>query len=433
MNQQHKYKKYPSKPFQQLSPLFFIIFIDSLAYFLVIPVLLRLFINKSNAWLPAHTSMAIRNDLFSIAIALSTLAFMLAAPFIGYLSDRYGRKKILFFCLLVSFISFVLPVIGIIKHYISLIFIGRFIGGGATSSQPIAQAAITDFSDGRRKAFYLSMIAFAMTLAMVCGPIAGSYLSDANIISWFNITIPYYFGILLSLLNILLLYFCYHDTAQIKAHSLQISWWEKAKHLQKLLANKQVYLLILIFLFLELAWSQYYQSIFLVLKQLYSYNADKIGLFTGYIGLWMSLGLTICYRIFIRYFSVKKILGFSLFGATVGLILCNNYASPLWQWLGIIPTSVFVGSAYTSLLTMMSNRTAKTYQGWILGLASASLGLAWMITGFTQGFLINQSIAFPIATATCFMLIAMILLLYFFALGKKFDDQTYSVASESSR
>jgi len=137
----------------RLIPLFLVIFIDSLGYFLVIPVLLHLFICGEYGLIPSTTSLATRNLLYGLTVTLSPLGFLLTAPIIGNVSDKYGRKKTIFWCLVGSFVGFILPIFGILKGSLTLLFLGRFIAGISSGSQPVAQAAIADFTAGKQKHF----------------------------------------------------------------------------------------------------------------------------------------------------------------------------------------------------------------------------------------------------------------------------------------
>lgn len=395
---------------QRLVPLFLIIFIDSLAYFLVIPVLLRLFLNDASSLLPHDVSIRSRDLLYGTAISLSTFAFLLASPVVGHFSDKYGRKITMFYCLCAALIGFILPIIGIIKKYISLILIGRFIAGASTSSQPVAQAAIADFTFGKRKALYLSMIGFAMTLAMVLGPLGGGFLSDHALLHWFNVTTPYWVGVSLALGNIILLLLFFNDKGQIKSHRPHKNYFTQLKTLKTILFGNKIIGLLIVLLLIEIGWSQYYQAIFLFLTQQFHFSTDKIGLFTGYIGFWMSLGLTLIYRHLIRYLKVETILRMSVVLATIGLIGCLYIRTPLAQWIFVIPTSICVGTAYPSLLAIMSNHAPSDHQGWVLGSASTALAFAWMLTGFFSGILITLYLSLPLFVAAGFMLLGTILI-----------------------
>ena len=171
---------------------------------------------------------------------------------------------------------------------------------------------------------------------------------------------------------------------------------------------------MLIFLCLELGWSLYYQAIYLILNQHLHYTVMHMSVFVGHIGLWMSLGLTIIFRWLIKYYELHVILKSSLLSATCGLIICSLFFNITGQWIGVIPTSIGTGIAYACLLAMLSNNTAKTHQGWILGCASTALSAAWMLSGFASGEVANVSLRLPIIVACVFFVMSATL-----ALSKK--------------
>lgn len=394
-------------PVYNLLPLLIIIFFDSFAYFLIIPVLLRVFVS-SNLILAPTISLATRNLLFSIALMISPLSFLIACPIVGHLSDRYGRKMTMFFCLIASLIGFAIPVVGIIKKQAYLILLGRFIAGASTSSQPIAQAAMADVSTGHKKAFYLSLIGFSMTLAMILGPITGSFFSEQSLGSWFNLTTPYWFGIFLSVVNILLLFVFFHETTE---QTQQMLPKYSLNQLFNMLHENKILGLLVVFFLLEFAWSQYYQAIFLFLGQQFHYSTVKIGLFTTYLGIWMSLGLTLFFRIMLRFTSIENIAKISLLITTLGLIGCTFTRIAAAQWIFMIPTAACTGMAYASLLTLISNRTAGAHQGLALGWASTALAGAWMLSGFLAGPLMNIAPSLPIYLASFMILLGLIIYL----------------------
>jgi MFS family permease len=217
------------KKFNQLLPLLLLIFIDSFSYFVIIPILLEIYFNHPGSVLSPTTHQFTRNFLTGLTISLSTLASLLAAPLIGSASDTYGRKKTLLLCLIGTSIGFFIPIIGILKKSVALILLGRILGGIGSASQPIAQAAVADISKGKEKAFFLSLIALAMTIALILGPLVGGYLSDAHFVSWFNPTTPYLFSTLISIANFLLVLFFFHETAHYEKPT-QILRLSEIKH-----------------------------------------------------------------------------------------------------------------------------------------------------------------------------------------------------------
>ena len=104
-----------------------------------------------------------------MTLSLSPLAFITLSPIVGRLSDLHGRKNCHGASLIASILGFGLPVIIIITHHVSLILIGRFVAGAGTTSQPVAQAAVTTCYQENKERL-AGLIGFAMTLSMVLVP-----------------------------------------------------------------------------------------------------------------------------------------------------------------------------------------------------------------------------------------------------------------------
>ncbi len=401
-------------------PLFLIIFIDSMGYGLLIPVLLRILMNSQSEFSSAsQMTPAMRNFIFGVGVALPALTYLLAAPIFGKWSDKWGRRNTLLVSLIGSLVGFLIQVLGIVVSSLTLVFVGRGLAGAASSSQPIAQAAVADISAGHQKAFYLSMIAFAMTLAMVAGPLLGGYLSDPQLVSWFNNTTPFIVASLLVFINIVLLLLFFPETNPQITRGL-LTFRETFQALGTIVSDKRVRVLLLVFFLYEFAWSLYFQDISLYLTLTKHYSADKIALFIAYLGAWMSLGLTLIYGKIIRYISLNTCLIGCLLIGGLGLLGCSLDNIQNAQWIFGIPVAITVGMAYPTLLALMSNRTGQEHQGWVMGAAGSMLGLSWMLSGFLSGPLTNISLQLPLHLAAVSMLLSLgILCIWLYVLRHK--------------
>ena len=153
-----------------------------------------------------------RNILYGITLGIYSIAAFFGSPILGDLSDRLGRKKILLICLFGVFIGYVLFALGVIMQSITLLIVGRIIGGLTAGSLSTAQAAIIDISTEENKATNIGYILFAISLGFMLGPLIAGTLSNPRWVSWFQITTPLYFAAILSLFNILFLYLCFKET-----------------------------------------------------------------------------------------------------------------------------------------------------------------------------------------------------------------------------
>ncbi len=394
--------------FYRLLPLLLLIFIDSFSYFVVIPVLLQLFYNHQYDLLPLSTSLSTRNMLTGITISLAPMAALVFAPFIGFASDQFGRKKTLIMCVLSVMTGFILPMIGILKNSITLVLLGRFMAGIGSASQPIAQATVSDLCTGKNRALYLSLIAMMMTLALILGPLAGGELTDQHLVHWFSIMTPYEFALGLSLINLFLILFFFKETKVLTQKTMELSIKNVVTDFIPLIKQYQMGLLIAGFFFLELAWSQYYQSISLYLQLHWQFTPQSIGVFNSVMGATMSVGLLLLYPFFLRFFSVEKIMRFSLLFILIGLIGCSLLSSVTTQWIFANIVAVFTGCAYVSLVAMIADRSDDQHRGMVMGYLSTALYLAWMFTAFDGGFLISWHEKLPLILAAIFLLIAVI-------------------------
>lgn len=386
--------------------LFLIIFIDTMGYGLLIPVLLRI-INQAaeNNWLSQFSFLS-HSVLYGFIIAVGPLAYLIGAPLIGSFSDKWGRKNTLAFCLIVSLIGFILPIIGIFKKAISLIIWGRLIAGFASASQPVAQAAVVDISDEKSKARNLAYIAFAMTLAMAAGPLLGGYLSDPKIYSGFNYSTPFMAASVLVIINLLLLFFIWREPLRENQQHRLLTLKESKLAYTSMFRQPALKILLLLMFFYEFSWSLYFQYSAYYLNQAHHYSVETTSLFASYLAFWMCIGLLIIYPLIIKYFRLLKLLQILLAVNTASLAFCAVLSQfDLVQWIFSISLVLGVGMVYPTLLAMMTQIEPKKH-GWVMGSAASMLSAAWMASGFVMGELANIALNFPLCMAFFFMLIS---------------------------
>ena len=192
-----------NKPKAPLLTIFLTVFLDMLGVGIVIPVIAPLLLDPSHNMLSVDYTVEARTILLGFLIAAYPLAQFFGAPMLGALSDRFGRKKLLFISLIGTFAGYILFATAILEQNIYLLFFSRLLDGFTGGNISIALSAISDSSDEKSKAKNFGIVGAAFGLGFILGPYIGGKLADPGIVSWFNASTPFWFAAILTAVNLL--------------------------------------------------------------------------------------------------------------------------------------------------------------------------------------------------------------------------------------
>lgn len=99
----------------------------------------------------------------------------LFAPFMGRLSDAYGRRPVLLGTLAIMVLDYIVLALA---NTLWMLVLARMIGGFASSTQSTASAAIADLSEPGKRARGFGLISAAFGLGFVLGPVLGGLLAE---------------------------------------------------------------------------------------------------------------------------------------------------------------------------------------------------------------------------------------------------------------
>ena len=164
------------------------VFLDMVGFGIIIPVLPALIGQVG------HVSLGEAAVIGGWMAAGYSLAQFLSGPFLGNLSDRYGRRPLLLLAIAGLGIDFLLHALA---PTLGWLFVGRILAGFCGASWVIANAFIADITAPEDRGRAFGMMGAAFGLGFVIGPAVGGLLGT------FGPRVPFYVAAAVSGLNLI--------------------------------------------------------------------------------------------------------------------------------------------------------------------------------------------------------------------------------------
>lgn len=138
-----------------------------------------------------------------LILTVYSLAQFLFLPVLGRLSDRFGRRPIILWSLLIETLSLALTAL---SGSFLLLLVARFIGGMGAANIGSAQAVVSDTTPPAERAKGMGFIGAAIGMGFVLGPALGGGLATLGL------TTPFWFAAGVALVNAALVFFLLPET-----------------------------------------------------------------------------------------------------------------------------------------------------------------------------------------------------------------------------
>ena len=109
-----------------------------------------------------------------LLFAVFSLCQLVAAPALGDLSDRWGRRPILIFSLAGTVVSFVMLALA---HSLTMLFLARVVDGLSGGNISTARAYVADVTEPKDRARAYGLIGAAFGLGFILGPALSGVLA----------------------------------------------------------------------------------------------------------------------------------------------------------------------------------------------------------------------------------------------------------------
>ena len=150
--------------------LFVVVFTELIGFGIIIPVLPQL-------------AKSFQLNYFSLGVLMAAFSFaqFIAAPFLGHLSDRVGRKPVLIFSKLGTMLSYILLAYA---HTYWLFLLARLFDGFTGGNIAVARAYICDSTTKKGRAKGMAIIGISFGLGFIIGPALGGLLYQERHGQW---------------------------------------------------------------------------------------------------------------------------------------------------------------------------------------------------------------------------------------------------------
>jgi MFS family permease len=317
---------------------------------------------------------------------------LLSGPFLGRVSDKYGRKPILMVSQFGTFVGFIM--LGL-ANSLPIIFLSRIIDGATAGNLTIAQAAIADVTppEGRAKAFGVIGIAFG--LGFLIGPAISAALAPLGV------HYPAYGAALLSLTSIFATWRLLPESKTHVDSSLVIKSSRRVLGFFKQTTMRWLLVEFLIFGFIFAGFTSGF-ALFAERRFTYAgkpFGASEVALlftYSGFLGLIFQ-GL-ILGRL-VKRFGEAKLVFAGFLSMAISYFLLASADSIALLVLASTIGSFGTGVIRPALTALVSQAAGPREQGAALGATQSLVSMGQIFAPLISGGIINASAMHPLALA----------------------------------
>ncbi|MBX3293127.1 MAG: MFS transporter [Acidobacteria bacterium] len=352
--------------------IFLTIFIDLVGFGIVIP-LLTFYGEEFNA-----TPL----DIGLLVSSYSLMQFGFS-PIWGALSDRFGRRPILFLTILGTSVGYL--VLGLATS-LWMVYAGRLVSGIAGGNLATAQAYIADVTSRENRARGMGLFGMAFGLGFIIGP------ALAGVLSKFGMHVPFLFAAGLSFANAALLYFILPeslspDRVGAKREGRLRQMWSSIRNPILAKISLDFFLVVTAFSMMTTAFAYYTMVKF-------GYDAEKTGYLLGFVGLVAAVMQGGVFGVLAKRFGEVPLIAAGCVILTASLVAVPfvSSASGGLPMLLIGIAAFAIGNSISSpALTSLASKSAnEAEQGQALGIMQSFASLARVIGPLLCGLLLNN-------------------------------------------
>lgn len=387
---------------RRLLTILVIVFVQMVGAAMVLPIL-PLFAQREFEMSPG---------VITLLISAFFAAQFIGGPYLGRLSDQYGRLPVLIVSQIGTAFSFVL-LGGATSMW--MLFAARILDGLTGGNIIVAQAYITDITPREQRTAALGYIFAVFGLGFIFGPALGGVLSAA-----FGARIPFYIAAAAAFAAVIMTWRVLDETVtdEQKASSRR---HRGSLALRVILSNTSLMIVLLIAFvgqfalgLLQGTFALYSEAILFAGESEETVNLG-VGLLLAVVGVGQLLTQTVLLkRLLARFGDLWLVFAGSII-RSLGLFIFAIFTTPLLGAFGSLFFAIGMGLLMPPLQSLTTQTVPDSLRGGALGVYQSSVSLATIVSTAVAGtiFAINPTMPFWVgASLSLLALVPALLLTY---------------------
>ncbi len=344
--------------------------------------------------------------MVTLLSAIYAAAQFIAAPFLGKLSDRIGRRPVLLACVFGSAIGYFMFGVG---GALWVLFVSRLLDGLTGGNMSTAAAYIVDVSKPEERAKNFTLMGMAFGLGFIIGPAVGGALGQISL------DLPVFAAGVVALISVGLIYFLLPESLPKERREttpLRLGDFNPFAAIGYMLRKPGLGVLLVVYALFNFAFdgANSITGVFFVDK--FAAQPGQIGLFLIVAGIATAFVQAALIGRLVPKYGEKRMALVALIGNAVGGVLI--FAAPAF-WMvfpiGLLQAAI-TGFIWSTIGTLAANQVSEREQGQLAGVNTALAGLMAALGPLWAGVMYDRvAIGAPYWMGAIIMLVAGVILI----------------------
>jgi DHA1 family tetracycline resistance protein-like MFS transporter len=303
--------------------------------------------------------------VIGLLFAVFSLAQLIAAPALGDISDKYGRRPVLVFSLAGTVVSFVMLALA---NSVTMLFLARIVDGLSGGNISTARAYVADVTEPKDRARAYGLIGAAFGLGFILGP------ALSGILARISYTAPIWAAAAITLVATAMAWLWLPETVH-RTHAGTGMPFKNLAGTMKRPAIRRVLLIDFVYWF---AFAVFQTTFALFAANRFGFDAPQTGYFFAAFGVLGAIVQGAFIRPIVHRLGDKATFRLGLVFGALGLVAATYAASVAIFAAALVPLALGIGFGHPTVSSLVSRAAKGDEQGRVQGAASAieSLGRA---------------------------------------------------------